>query len=324
MTGDRHPTEPQRAKARDLFVRLRGGALSKRELQVWLEEDPAHVAAWAEVEALWGETRAPGERLAEAEAGALSVYLAAMDRGARRRRVLRGGTVAVLALAIGLGGLWLRQPHLLQDLGADYASARGERRSVSLPDGSRVLLDADSAIRVDMDGPDRLLRLLRGAASFEVTRSPRPFRVRFGKGEVTVHGTVFDVRLLEDGGQIVLRQGRVSVRYPGLPVEQPLVPGEQFSVDGPGRPSVEAVDLAEASGWQDGRFAFYRMRLGDLVATLERYLPGHILIPSRDLGDRRVSGSLDLDHPEAALELLRDTVGLTITRLPGSVRILRP
>lgn len=66
------------------------------------------------------------------------------------------------------------------------------------------------------------------------------------------------------------------------------------------------------------------MRFGDLIATLERYSAGRLVIASDMLAERRVSGSLDLDTPEAALQSLRDTVGFTVTSLPGPVLLLRP
>ena len=324
---DSLPTEAQRQEARARFIRMQGAAkpAARRDLQDWLRADPAHLAAWAEVESLWHEAGAPGQRLAALEAAELSVYLEAMDQRRAWLRGLRAGAAGlVVILALGLaGGLWLKRPHLWQDLAADYVSDRGERRQITLSDGSRVLLDADSALDVDMTPGARSLVLLRGAASFRVTKSPVPFRVRFGAGEVTVHGTVFDIRLLQDGGLVVLQEGRVAVTYPGLDGPQILSPGQQFAADG-GPPAIETVDIADASGWQDGRFVFEQMRLGDLIATLERYSSGRLVLASGALANRRISGSLDLDAPEAALQSLRDTLGLGLIHLPGPVTVLRP
>ncbi|WP_226341136.1 FecR family protein [Gemmobacter serpentinus] len=285
------------------------------------------MAAWAEIESLWQQTAAPGQRLAKIEAAELAVYLEAMDLRQKRGRGVRNATLGLLlVLGLGLtGGVWLNKPHLWQDLAADYVSQRGERRQMTLTDGSTILLDADSAINVDITADRRRVELLRGAASFRVSHSAVPFRVRFGEGEVTVHGTVFDIQLLQGGGLVVLQEGSVAVSYPGMDGPRMLTPGDQFVRSGAQLPpQVSQVEISDATGWRDGRFVFEMMRFGDLIATLERYSAGRLVIASDMLAERRVSGSLDLDTPEAALQSLRDTVGFTVTSLPGPVLLLRP
>lgn len=322
------PTEGQREEARRRFLELqtsRQGS-ARRALQDWLRADPAHMAAWAEIENLWQQTAAPGQRLAKFEAAELEVYLNAMDARQKRSKGLRNVALGLLLLlGFGLaGGIWLKRPHLLQDLAADHVTERGERRQITLADGSIVLLDADSALKVDITNDTRRLELSRGAASFQVSHSAVPFRVQFGAGEVTVHGTVFDIQLLEGGGLVVLQEGSVAVSYPGMDGPQVLSPGEQFVASGgQTAPEVSNVEIADATAWRDGRFVFEMMRFGDLIATLERHSIGRFVITSDELADRRVSGSLDLNTPEAALQSLRDTVGFSVTQLPGPVMLLR-
>lgn len=323
------PTDAQREEARIRFLELqacRQGA-RQRELQDWLRADPAHMTAWAEVESLWQQAAAPGQRLAKLEAAELAVYLNAMDARQKRARRLRNATLGLLLmLGFGLaGGAWLKRPHLWQDLAADYIAQRGERREITLADGSIVLLDAGSALKVEITADARQIELSRGAASFRVTRSTVPFRVRFGEGEVTVHGTVFDVRLLKDGGLVTLQEGRVAITYPGMDDPQMLSPGDQFATSAPhAPPEITKIEIADAADWRNGRLVFEMMRFGDLITTLERYSDGRFIITSNGLANRRVSGSLNLDTPGAALQSLRDTVGFSVTQLPGPVTILRP
>lgn len=325
---DGAPTTAQREEARRRFFELkaRPKGAAQRELQDWLRENPAHMAAWTEVETLWQQTAAPGQRLAKLEAAELAVYLEAMDKRQGRARSLRNAALGLcLLLGIGLtGGVWLKRPHMWQDLTADYVTQRSERREITLADGSMVLLDADSALRVDITADERRIELSRGAASFRVTHSATLFRVQFGEGEITVYGTVFDVQLREDGGLVILQEGSVAISYPEMAAPQMLVPGEQFARSAGDRFDVTKVEIADVTGWRDGRFVFELMRLGDLIATLERYSVGRFIITDGALADRRVSGSLDLDRPEAALRSLRDTLGFTVTQLPGPVTILRP
>lgn len=98
----------------------------------------------------------------------------------------------------------------MQDLRADYSS--GEQvRQVTLADRSQLTLDAGSALAVDFDHGERRVRLLRGAAFFEVTHTGQPFLVEASGGEVRVLGTQFEVREQGAGAQVTVRSGRVAV-----------------------------------------------------------------------------------------------------------------
>ncbi|HFK1903498.1 TPA: FecR domain-containing protein, partial [Pseudomonas aeruginosa] len=63
-----------------------------------------------------------------------------------------------------------------------------------LADGSYLSLDAGSAVRVRIDGGQRRVELLRGAAALRVKRDTLPFVVEAGEGRARVLGTEFEVR----------------------------------------------------------------------------------------------------------------------------------
>ncbi|MFX7620630.1 FecR domain-containing protein, partial [Acinetobacter baumannii] len=84
---------------------------------------------------------------------------------------------AVLAMLVAWPEAWLR-------LQADHRSTHVVQ-NVTLPDGSRAVLDADSAIAVRFDAHAREVELLRGRVWFEVSPdAPRRFSVRAGNGVV--------------------------------------------------------------------------------------------------------------------------------------------
>ncbi|OLS52711.1 hypothetical protein BV392_12380 [Rhodovulum sulfidophilum] len=93
-------------------------------------------------------------------------------RKAARRKA--GPAAVVVALAIAAGGVWLEQPGLYQDMMASHVAARGERQSITLEDGSTVLLDAGSAIAEDFTACERRVRLLRGVWVFDVAKNGPP------------------------------------------------------------------------------------------------------------------------------------------------------
>ncbi|MGC3103923.1 FecR family protein, partial [Pseudomonas aeruginosa] len=74
----------------------------------------------------------------------------------------------------------------LQDWRPDYVAAPGQVAEWKLPDGSYLSLDAASAVRVRIDGGQRRVVLLRGAAALRVKRDALPFEDEAGEGRARV------------------------------------------------------------------------------------------------------------------------------------------
>lgn len=310
------------------FIRLRHGASDReqRAFEVWRDLDPAHGEAFHRIEAAWEATESASYRLADREADQLAVYLDAMENGrpaqgkARKRRARRTTVLSIAIACLLVGGLWFENPTLLPDLFADVATARGERRTVHLPDGSSVLLDADSALTLDFDGDERRIQLLRGAAFFDVAASNKPFVVNAGGGEMRVLGTSFMVRLIESGGELTLAHGRVKIATEaGNAV---LRPGQQIEFGRAGLSATRDVDVDEALAWRDGRFVFYRARLGDVLDAIQRYRPGRILLANQALADERVTGSFLLTDTDAVLHGLSHSIGFHMTIIGGRLIVI--
>ncbi|MBS7810078.1 FecR family protein [Roseococcus pinisoli] len=324
---DADPRATAQAEAAAWFSRLRSQptAAQRQDFASWQAASPAHARAYDEMEAAWSATAAPGHRVAEEEAGRLEFYLAAMDaaKAARRRKTTRRAAGAGAALLLLLGaGTWLERPGLLQDLGTDHVTARGERRQVALPDGSTALLDADSALASAYTAGERRVRLLRGVAYFEVLPSAIPFVVEAAGGEIRVLGTKFDVRVLDAEAIVTLAEGRVAVTASGG--HAVLEPGQRLRFGRDGLQPAETASLDQALSWQSGRFAFYRMPLAEVLEEVGRYRPGRILILDRGLGAREVSGSFSLADTDAALASLQASLGFRLRVLAGRLVVITP
>lgn len=323
--GPAHRTAREiEAEARAWFVDLlqTPTARKRAEFEAWRQADSAHAEAFRTIAQAWEAAEAPGRRLAEAEGEALERYLQAMDaRKARRRTTQRLTGLALALLAVLGGAIWLERPELLQDMRADYVSPRGSRTTITLSDGSAVLLDAGSALAEDFTPGERHVRLLRGTAFFDVVRNEtRPFTVSAAGGSITVLGTRFDVRLQESGGTVTLDHGSVSVTAEGA--EAVLKPGEQVDFGGKGVSAPRPVDLDETLAWRNGRFVFYRASLGSVLQEIGRYRKGRILVTSDALASEMVSGSFSLDDTDAALAALQSSVGFRITLVAGRLTVI--
>lgn len=304
-------------EALDWFVRLQAddaGPAERAAFAAWRVADPRHARAWALAEAMWAsptftralETATPAPR-ATAEG----------RRGVGRRLA---ACAATLLVAVGVGWAF----DLPLRLQADHRTATGGRASVALADGSRVLLDTRTALADDVGGVERHTRLLEGTAFFEVAPdSARPFRVAAGPATVTVVGTAFAVRYVDGRVTVTVREGVVEVRgtAPGRVVR--LRPGQQVEVTDGAVGESRTVDLASSLAWMDGRLVFEDRPLGAVLAELDRYHPGIIVVPA-GLAGVRITGSYRLDDPVRTAGMLAGLVHADMARFSDALLVLRP
>lgn len=228
---------------------------------------------------------------------------------------------ACLSVLLVAGGIGLAPPEGLLLWRADYAAPAGRQREVVLADGTRLLLDAGSAVDVlNLDGT-RELRMLRGQVLFDVARNGAPFIVHSGPTRVEVMGTRFDILLSGAETQVTLDEGAVTVASPDARVA--LHPGQRLRLSAAGAGAVEAVGPADLAEWQRGRSTFHDSPLAEVLALLERHLGRRILLLRGGVADRPVSGTIRLDQGAAALDALAAAHGLRVTGLPMGPFLLR-
>jgi transmembrane sensor len=93
-----------------------------------------------------------------------------------------------------------------------YITDAGEQRSIRLQDGSTVVLNSRSKVRVDFNDAQRLVELLQGQALFRVAKDPaRPFIVSSDGTSVRAVGTQFDVNRSRGGTIVTVVEGKVAV-----------------------------------------------------------------------------------------------------------------
>jgi transmembrane sensor len=98
------------------------------------------------------------------------------------------------------------------DTNGYYASAIGKHTSIPLQDGSFVVLNTNSRIKVEYTEQHRNIHLIQGEAHFEVAKNKdRPFRVYAGKGRVEALGTAFTVYLRKQDVEVLVTEGKVEL-----------------------------------------------------------------------------------------------------------------
>jgi transmembrane sensor len=295
----------------------------RRELfETWLASDSAHRVAYASVERAWAGMASAGvnERILAMRRVAL-----AAPRHPRATRARPAAIAASIIVVVGLvAGILLRDRLWGADsIAGEFATQVGERSNIILTDGSTVVLNTDSRIRVAFDGQVRRVQLLAGQAWFEVAKNqPRPFVVEAGNRKVTAHGTAFDIRLEDhDQIQVTLIEGRVSVEAltssgagANIPVDhEDLLPGDQLIVTGTRPASKRKTDVAKATSWREGQIIFDDDTLGAAIAEINRYSAKKIVLADPRLASLRMSGVFIAGHSDSFVETVTGHFPIKVT-----------
>ncbi|WP_448116864.1 FecR family protein [Mesorhizobium amorphae] len=226
---------------------------------------------------------------------------------------------------MALGGL--RLSGTFQGVFSDHATRTGQTSVVDLPDGSRAHLNAASALNVDFSTDRRLVELVEGQAYFEVTSDPmrRPFDVKAGDITVTALGTAFDVnRNLPDGAtEIAVAEHMVRIAPAGAlqPIELQAGQMVVLSRDGTAGP-VTSVENSTAAAWRTGVYIAQSRPLAQVVAALQAYHEGWLLIEDDKARLLRVNAVLDLHTPDSSLDALASGLPIRIRRLSRFLTVI--
>ncbi len=299
-------------EAADWLMRQHGAGMTAAEradFERWRQASPAHVRAWERAERLMGKLGGLPPALA----------LPALDRPARRGRRAAVARLAALLAVAPAGWLGWR---LAQEQGwtADLRTATGEQRTVTLADGSRLLLDTGTAVDIEFDSSQRLLHLRQGAISLQTAPDPggmhRPLTVLTALGQLRALGTRFTVRLDGAAALLAVTEGAVEVTPRGASAPALVVPaGRQTVVTGQGAGPLRPV-APQDHAWVHGMLMADAMPLAEVCAQLARYRPG-LLHCAPEVARRKVSGAYPLADTDRALAMLADTHALQIHRRWG-------
>ncbi|BCA56552.1 hypothetical protein W02_36920 [Nitrospira sp. KM1] len=311
-------------EATEWFMRQSASDFSmdqRARLEAWRRTSAAHDRAYKKVAALWEapEMTLAAKRVAGTAVPADIARISRSGRWKQQRIAAVAATVLLLSLA-----LW--SSDLLTWWKADYATAVGERRVVTLTDQSTVTLNTDSAIAVRYEAGRRLIRLLHGEASFAVQPdAARPFTVETHGVTATALGTEFLIRDRQDDVQVTVLHGSVQVDDSRTSAASPvrLVSGDQVTVGPQGPGAVVQVDAASQVAWLQGRLVFVRAPLAEVVRELSRYHRGYVAVWNSSLDSLPVTGIYNLNDPARVITTLADTLPIHLVRLTDHVIVIR-
>ncbi|TLP73627.1 DUF4880 domain-containing protein [Pseudomonas nitroreducens] len=302
MTSSRH----QAARWFTRLLDLPGDHPERQAFARWLAADPQNAREYQAFSELWGNFSSTPQT--QALAGAME--------NLSRRRFVRNGAMGGLLLAVAAGWLVSMRSRQGEQM---LMTSIGERRHITLEDGSDVFLDADTRLHVLFSESTRQVFLLRGRAIFSVQHAPsRPFVVDAGAAQVRVLGTRFVVERLEPQVRVSVAEGRVEFSSAGqrMVLERDQV-GE---LDAGGKLHPLQRSAISAFSFAKGNLQFERANLGEIATTLSRYreTPVKALQPAT----QSITAVVQLADVESFLALLPELADVRIEQSGGATLLL--
>lgn len=261
--------------------------------EAWLAASPAHAEAYhtmgtAEADMAALLASAPVPVLAPMPTPMLTPMIQPSVVAHRRRYWLGGALAASLVVALGIG--------FVTNRAAPYAveTQPGLRRTVALPDGSRILMNGGTRLTLDRKDA-RIATLERGEAMFVVRHdAAHPYTVRVGEAELVDIGTAFAVVREAGVTQVAVREGAVLYNPDGEAIQ--LDAGRRLrAVDGAAQVETGTIQPDMVASWQSGRLLYAGQPLSAVVADLARYY-GQSLSVAPAIANRPFNGVVVLER----------------------------
>ena len=329
--------EPIQDEATEWFVRFceqEVDGTSCQEFDAWLRRSPEHIRAYLDISALWDAAGSMTRnrridieamvRRARAESNVVVLDQSGNSKAgaihkprARGLRVAIAAAVLLFCLACG-ATLWWQQVRY-----PTYATRIGERRIITLSDGSTVELNARSRIKVRFTQTTRAVELVEGQALFRVARIPsRAFVVASGTTQVRAVGTQFDVYRKSTGTVVTVVEGKVAVSAPepsGTATTQTptsgavlLSAGEQVIISAHALSVPTQTNPSLSTAWTQGNLVFDSTPLSEVIQEFARYNARPLFVDDPKLLSLHISGTFPTTDSTQLVNFLAQRFGLVV------------
>jgi transmembrane sensor len=311
---------------RDALARVRhlgSGQASAQDLaeaKVWGGQSAAHQEALKWASLYWDRLGAAGHNFLNHLEEAEDHRIARPGRQLSRRAML-GGTVAASAAAY----LVMRPPLELwpsvSEAFADYRTAPGEQRNIVVDGGVSITLNTQTSLNIHAGFDGGGIEIVTGEAAIATNAdSDKTLLVTAGDGRVMARQARFNVRHDRALTCVACLEGKLSVER--QTAEAVLQAGQQVVYAGQGLAAVTMIDPSQVSAWQQGLLVFQYTPLHDVVAEVNRYRPGKVMLMNAELGKRLVNGRFRADNIDSILAMFQQIFAAKLTKLPGGIVLL--
>ncbi|RBQ07665.1 FecR family protein [Pedobacter miscanthi] len=206
---------------------------------------------------------------------------------------------------------------------------RGQKRLITMPDGSNIYLNGDSKIRYALNfNTGKRIVYLEGEAFFDVQhRSKQPFIVYTGKVSTTVLGTSFNINAYPSLKNITVtvQTGKVGVIFKNKVKNDPvqfLLPNEQLTIDkNNGKLIKTHVNATDFNSWREYKLFFYDKPLNEIAEIISREYDLDILIKTEALKEIKLTAKFDKCSVQQIMDVIAKLSGSKYTIYENKVII---
>jgi len=226
---------------------------------------------------------------------------------------------AVVILAVGVTGIYISQRR------SGWRTAYGEVKVNSLPDGSEVMVNADSRIRYSSgftDGKDREV-WLSGEAFFHVRKTPSKSRfiVHTLDFDIIVTGTQFNAISREGKASVLLKEGSVLL-HTADGEDLQMRPGDFVEYDHQ-HLTKRAVRMDSVTAWKEHNLFFNNTSLKEVAAIIKEQYGVTVRLEGDTIERKTVGGIMRNDNLDILLKALELTTDCKIVRRDDEISIIQ-
>lgn len=307
MNGPTTTTSAIEQEALRHYVRSRApdfGADERRALDAWLAEHASHRTAFRRLEQTWQRL----DGLADAFKDERAVLMRERKRPAHTPgrwlfAAMASAAAAMLVFAVPPGA----------GLPRHFETTVAQQRTISLPAGIDVAINADSAIDV-VDGDPIRIDLVRGDMFVDVGRAASGhLEVRAGNAVILDIGTRFSVSTKDRGGSLAVEEGQVELRTG--PARLFVGAGQGADFDAGGHVEAHSLGASAVAPWRERRWQFDATSLAVVSGELWRQQGLRVDVADAAVAALTVSGTFAFDEPDQVLWAVAQVHGLRLKRI---------
>lgn len=319
IIGSHQPIDWQAREWLRLFASGRVTQEDARLFAAWKARDPEHILALRQAQAEWQMLGKAGV-IARAQDAASGEGQRLAAHGWQRRRLLgmglAGGAAAVALTVYPPLGLWPS----INELTADYRTAKGEQRHVQPMPGLDLLLNTQTTLKVTSQHHINAYELLSGELAVICRQDQGGTEIIAGKGTVQLGMSEIEVRITQNGRvNLQCESGRIVLAHPNGMVE--LLANRRLTYN---NQHISPVTLAQdgASAWRSGFIVFRQTLLGEAITEINRYRPGKVILLDEQSANRQLSGRYSIRDLDQLLAQISAIFNLRMRELPGHILLL--
>lgn len=211
---------------------------------------------------------------------------------------------AVLLLVVATAAFLLVEPNFNQHSASQtaiaqtyFSTSERQRQKIALPDGSIVLLNGGTTLRIrktEFNQAKRELWLDEGEAFFEVTKNPqKPFVVHTPKLTTVVKGTSFNIKAYHELAttEVMVRTGKVEIHSQEKVIGL-FTPGQQLVYDNSSNQYTEGEVATESmAAWSEGRLVFKNADFRELSLRIKQTYGLQLVVAGHSMDGKHISAS---------------------------------